>query len=99
MLQGQVSLGRVQDFMYAEEIDTSIINSNKDESDNVAIRIKNGNFAWTTDETKEDASKKDQKPSSSIQPNPNFFKDPSNLILKNINIDIKKGSFVAILGE
>ena len=81
VLLGQVSLGRVQNFMCAEEIDTSIINSRKDETDNVAVKINNGNFTWTTDDSS------------------NFFKDPSNLILKDINLQIPKGSFVAILGE
>ena len=80
ILQGQISLGRVQDFMYAEEIDTSIINSNRNESDDVAVKIKNGNFAWTTNDE-------------------GTQQDSSNLILKNINMEIKKGSFVAILGE
>lgn len=73
VLLGQVSLGRVQDFMVAEEIDTSIINSKKDEADNVAVKIQDGNFTWTT--------------------------NSSNLILKDINLQINKGSFVAILGE
>jgi len=81
VLLGQVSLGRVQDFMCAEEIDTSIINLKRDETDPVAVKINNGNFTWTTDETR------------------NFWKDPSNLILKDINLQINKGAFVALLGE
>jgi len=74
LLQGQVSLDRVQEFMCSEEIETSYISTEKTENDE-AIKIKNGNFLWT--------------PKTEQQ----------NYILKDINMQIKKGSFVAILGE
>ena len=65
--------------MYTEEIDTSIIDSKKDENEDVVVKIKNGNFSWTNEE--------------------DFIKNSENLILKNVNLQINKGSFVAILGE
>jgi len=82
MLQGQVSLERIQQFMCSEEINTDYISTEKNDSDE-AITIKNGNFLWTskTEETSNDKG------------------SAQNYILKNINMEIKKGSFVAILGE
>jgi len=88
LLQAQVSLERVEKFMFSEDIDTSYIRKIKSKDINSsAINIKNGNFSWT--------SKKDKTPEQ------NGIEDSlsNKPILKNINMDIKKGSFVAILGE
>jgi len=81
VLQGQVSLSRLNKFLFAQTLDSSYITHNKttknSTNDAAAVRITNGSFYWTNEQAKKD----------------------SELILKNINMEIKKGSFVAILGE
>ena len=80
VLQGQVSLSRLNKFLFAQTLDSSYITHNKtikNSTDAAALRITNGSFYWTNEQSKKD----------------------SELILKNINMEIKKGSFVAILGE
>ncbi len=80
VLQGQVSLSRLNKFLFASTLDSSYITRNKTNNsltDSAAVRITNGSFYWTNEQNKKD----------------------SELILKNINMEIKKGSFVAILGE
>ena len=88
LLQGQVSLERLEKFMFSEDIDTSYIKKSESENSQTAIKIKNGNFYWNKGKSQEEIQDKQESFSDSDQP-----------ILKNINMDIKKGSFVAILGE
>jgi len=77
LLQGQVSLERVEKFMFSGEVDTSYINKNKDAHSDIAIKVQNGNFSWN------------EKSNN----NENNRKGVDNLILKNINMTIKKGFF------
>lgn len=100
-LQGQVSLGRVEKFMFAEEIDSSYINRTNDHSNPVSIKISNGNFYWNHIDTKpkeEDQNKNGNSKLENMLLNDNSHAKP-DLILKDLNLEIKKGSFVAILGE
>jgi len=75
--------------MFSEDIDTSYITKTKDTAKDIAIKIKNGNFYWASKKTEPGNQEQEQE----------GFTNPNNLILKNINMEIKKGSFVAILGE
>jgi len=94
VLQGQVSMERVQKFMFNEEIDTSYIAHSRIPANETAIKITNGNFYWVKNEKSGDlllgnAEHQDRKHSSGHP----------HLILRNINMQIKRGSFVAILGD
>jgi len=75
--------------MFSDDIDTSYIKKSESKSSNTAIKIQNGNFYWGQGKPKDGAQNKKQEESS----------EPDKPILKNINMDIKKGAFVAILGE
>ena len=83
LLQGQVSMQRLEEFMFSDDIDTSYIK--KTSGNSSAVKIQNGNFYWN-----QGGDKNNKQATSS---------DSDKPILKNINMDIKKGSFVAILGE
>lgn len=97
MVQSYVSLGRIEKFMFAEEIDMSYIEHNPRSVRDYAIKINNGSFNWVD---KQPNATTDQ-PNLSAKTNVelNQIKGESDLVLKNINLQIKRGSFVAILGE
>ncbi|CAL4099766.1 unnamed protein product, partial [Meganyctiphanes norvegica] len=71
-VQANVSLGRMNKFMNADELDPNAIS--KDTTANDPITVENGTFAWGHDKDDKD-------------------------VLKNININIKNGSLVAVVGK
>ena len=79
-----MSLERVEKFMFSGDVDTSYISRRNDPKSDIAIKVQNGSFYWN------------DKPNNNVENNRKTF---DNRILKNINMTIKKGSFVAILGE
>ena len=96
LLQGLVSLKRIQQFMFNGEVDTNYIARSKQANiSNVALKITNGNFYWLNKQSSnpEDQDGEKEPPSSED------LKDGYKLILKDINMTIPKGSFIAILGE
>ena len=60
LLQGQVSLERVQKFMFADEVDTSYIDRSRDSLNSTAVKIQNGNFYWV-DKAKEESTNESKK--------------------------------------
>ncbi len=99
LLQGQVSMERVQKFMFNEEIDTSYIAQSMVPASENAIKIANGNFYWVKNEKQHSSDDDDNK--NKVKNSADYQKlvEPPQLILKNINMEIKRGSFIAILGE
>ena len=109
----KVSLDRINKFLMAEDIQADYIKKNEDLD--VAINMKNGNFYWLTEEEKKLKTKKeedDEKKKNSEEEKKEVVEEKpvsescgegesegEKLILQNIKLDIKKGSFVAILGE
>ena len=92
ILDAKVALDRISKFLTAEEIQADYIK--KEESlgcNGTAIKVKNGNFYWLTEEEKQFKKKKEEKLEDCLE--------EGKLILQDINLKIKKGSFVAILGE
>ena len=124
VLEAIISMGRIQKFLLAEEIDTKYIKKNDDWDSDVAIKIQNGFFYWNEPGQKKDLSqivkKNSQKRSvnakavsalegqvciemasmaSSSKSSIAESERSSKYILKDINLEIKKGSFVAFIGE
>lgn len=106
-----VSMKRIENFLLAEEIDPSIIQTSDDSK--IAIKIKNGNFYWISEKEKliaaeknkpENKEKTDEQLEETIKhfikliPEDKMEVKPKN-ILKDINLKIEKGSFIAVLGE
>jgi len=106
-------LDRINKFLAAEEINTEYIKKNEVDYPDVAVKVKNGNFYWLTEEEKklkqkkeeeeekqkqEGKEKKQEVPVSEIS-SPASENEGEKLILKDINLEVKKGSFVAILGD
>ena len=83
-MRGKASFEKIEKFLFHEEINTSYITHASSTMSPLAIKITNGNFFWTKNESKLTNDKKMEN---------------SRLILKNINLRIKKRSFVAIIGE
>ena len=75
--------------MKSSEIDTEYITRLNKAQEKTAIKITNGNFYWA-DNTRNNAEQ-------SLSSNRNM--DNYKLILKNIDMNVPKGSFIAILGE
>lgn len=99
LLQGQVSLERIEKFMFSEEINVEYIkhNNQNNSQNNTAIKMTNGNFYWTQEQAKMGNHKAPSE--TELQPRQEDAGKKHQLILNSINIEIKKGSFVAILGE
>lgn len=126
VLEASISLGRIQKFLLAEEIDTKFIKRNDEWNSDIALKVENGFFYWNEPGQKKDIRQKVRKSSrkeslksknsnasnqiaiemndrrssvASSQSSVAESERSSLYILKNINLEIKKGSFVAIIGE
>ena len=89
---------RVQKFMFNEEIDTSYIAHSRLPANENAIKITNGNFYWIKHERPGGTTSIENNSKAGCDQQEKLVDRPQ-LILKNINMQIKTGSFVAILGE
>ena len=97
-------MDRITKYLIAEDIELDHI---KRSGLDAAIKVKNGNFYWLTEEEKDKIKKeketgdkkKEQTESLSVSTQNNQANTGYKLILEDINLNIKKGSFVAILGE
>lgn len=111
LLQGQLSLERIQKFLFAEEINAKYITRTNDLLNPTAIKVVNGNFHWVDKNAKKEGyeveksqknKKKTGEPVKLTDQHPpivEISKEKPEAILKSINMNIKRGSFVAILGE
>ena len=128
----EVSINRIEELLLWEEIESSIIHQEVDESNENAIKIENSSFFWGFDhisdedikdyhkkkeeKLKENKNNENNKPSSNEESKSNEnnktseeneeSKEASNVktleervVLKSINLKIKKGEFVAIIGD
>ena len=87
-LETLISLRRIQRFLHQEDVlnDRVITNDEKTKSEGIAVKIEKGTFSWG-------AEQKD------ILNSPDDKDRPISLILRDINLSIKKGEFVCIIGE
>jgi len=75
--------------MRSSEIDTEYVTRLNKAHEKTAIKITNGNFYWA------DNIRNNAEQSLTSNKDLNNYK----LILKDIDLDVPKGSFIAILGE
>jgi len=111
MMDLKVSLDRMGNFLTAEEIKTEYIKKNEVDYPETAIKVKDGNFYWLTEEEKRLKQKKEEGKQKGAgeekkeiaqeeeAPAAPEISENEKLILKDLNLEIKKGSFVAILGD
>ena len=87
-LETLISLKRIQRFLRQEDVQNErvITNDEKTKSEGIAVKIEKGTFSWG-------AEQKD------ILNAPDDNDRPISLILRDINLSIKKGEFVCIIGE
>ena len=87
-LETLISLKRIQRFLNQEDVqnDRIITNDEKTINEGIAVKIEKGTFSWGA-EQKGILNAADDKDR------------PISLILRDINLSIKKGEFVCIIGE
>jgi len=98
VLNAKVALDRIQNFLAADDIDTSYIKHSQITHPDIALKLTNGTFSWLDDEAKP----KDDSPKKApvdLENGSAGIKKKTEPILKDLNIEIKTGSFVAILGD
>mgnify|MGYP002620850355 FL=1 len=109
-MEARVSSARIESYLKEDDIDTSYILKDENPNDDYAVTIENGSFYWVTEAEKAAAAErnreelrkklpKDQQDKIEILTNPQDVIEGNTWVLKDINMKIKKGSFVAILGE
>ena len=109
-----LSLERIEKFLFQDEINENNIIKNDENliKEGIAIKIENGNYSWgveypeekskfarkaTKDILKRDQTKEEIKINFNNEKN-NILLTPQ-IILKNINLSIKKSEFICIIGE
>lgn len=111
-MEVRVSSERIEKYLKEDDIDRSYITYELNPLSDVAISIENGSFYWVTKAEKQAAAEKNKEELKKTLPESEHEKidilvsaqetsdsDENVYVLKNINLKIKKGSFVAILGE
>ena len=111
MIESKISLTRVTKYLLAEEVQRDFITRNDSLNTDISVKVQNGNFYWLSEEEKQKKKEKEheEKKEQDDQKDANSDKEhidvtshndtPYKLVLQDINVEIKKGSFVAILGE
>jgi ATP-binding cassette subfamily C (CFTR/MRP) protein 1 len=107
-----VSIGRIEKFMKQEEVIESNVEYNEKHSieQGIAIKVENGNFSWGANlvnlsQHSIDRSRQSLTRQKLLRASLNRSRDKiaSNAdlitVLKNINIEIKKGDLIGIIGE
>lgn len=107
-----VSMKRIQDFLLCDEVDHNLIEFN--EGDSSALNIKEGSsFHWGFEKKEEEAVADKKKKSKKSKKDDDFKKlqeplvpagaavveaEKEDFILKSLNLNIKKGEFICIIG-
>ena len=93
------SVKRIEDFMKWDEMEEFLISRSNSDETKESIEIKNGNFFWGFDHISEEEINefKKNKSSQNIEKS-NKVTLSDRITLKSINLSIKKGEFVAIIG-
>lgn len=107
VVDSSIAMRRLEKFLSSEEIDQSYITQRKIPNNQVALNISNGTFSWksanekteavpTTVELTRDSEEIELTETSpdKADPNKNY-----KFRLQDINLEVKKGSFVAIIGD
>ncbi len=109
-----LSLERIEKFLFQDEINENNIIKNDENliKEGITIKIENGNYSWgveypeekskfarkaTKDILKRDQTKEEIKINFNNEKNNNLL--TPQIILKNINLSIKKSEFICIIGE
>ncbi|CAD8125126.1 unnamed protein product [Paramecium sonneborni] len=105
-----ISLKRIQKFLFTDELESNCIQYDY-YGDEKSVEIRNGNFYWSSlkkeeideQEKKEQENKKKrkkQKKNKKLQiEEQNQKENEKKQVLFNINVEIKKGMMVAIIGD
>ena len=97
------SMKNVQKYYVSDEVQPNIVSSCRDESNPTAMRVK-GNFSWGFEKSEvKDEDKKEESPdkeAKKVSPRETEGKKLDSIMnLKNIDLDIKEGEFVIIVGQ
>lgn len=113
-MNSKISYDRIQNFLSSPDIDTSYIQHDQYRKADTAIKIKNGTFKWLDENEKPQESPEAGSPGKEMGPMRRGEQSPElgenkerspgvrpvpEIILNDINMEVKTGSFVAILGE
>ncbi|XP_065055747.1 multidrug resistance-associated protein 1-like [Rhopilema esculentum] len=71
IIQCQVSVGRLTNYLQAGDLDVSSVKNTDDNKDPIAVKVEHGSFSW----------------------------GDGGFMLKNINLEVERGSLVAIVGQ
>jgi hypothetical protein len=112
VMETVVSTNRIEKYLKEDNVEKNFILANHNPQSDVAVKIENGSFYWVTAKEKKIAAEKnkpenqklsaeglDQKLKTLGLLDPQPTNDDALCVLKDINMKIKKGSFVVILGE
>lgn len=102
-VQLAASMKNVQKYYVSDEVQPNIVASCIDESNTTAMRVK-GNFSWGFEKSEvKDEDKKEESPekeAKKVSPRETEGKKLDSIMnLKNIDLDIKEGEFVIIVGQ
>jgi len=114
MVDFRVSLVRVRDFLQAEELKADLVKYDLGPQSEYAITLKDGDFFWQTPENEDDVKQKDgKKKAKKISNDKNVSHNEDSLLetslevaekgvafrIYDLNIKIKKGSLIFIIGK
>ena len=94
---------RINEFLMCDEIDENMIS--RETTGEVAIEVSNGNFFWGFSKATDDEMENEKKKISGIEvladtsEEENYVPFKNLLTLKDVDLNIKKGEFVCIVGE
>ena len=109
-----VCVNRIQDFLKCEEIEYHKVAASNEENNDCSVKVEKSNFFWGLDEAKDDDSdeedKKEAQPkrkqsvddstdSSEVEDESKTVTLDKKIALKQVDLKIKKGEFIAVIGE
>ncbi len=108
ILNSKVAVDRLQNFLSSADIDMSYIKHSQATDPHTALKLTNGTFSWIDENAKPAEQPQSPKKSEGKRGGQVELEMSAGLkksgkvggpILKDINMEVKTGSFVAILGE
>ena len=94
-------MNNVQKYYVSDEVQSSIISNKRDETNPTAMRVQ-GNFSWGFEKSKEQEESKEMENTKKEEETKEKVDEGKKLdqimTLKNIDLDIKQGEFVIIVG-
>lgn len=111
----KVAVGRIEKFLLSEEIDASYIKIHRKSEDQTVIEITNGNFSWNPYGIPVEKKIRTKNSEYELLDNCNHTidtkvsepslnsldqqKDELNFELQDLNLTVKKGDFIAVIGD